>query len=291
MRPGCGYFQPPLSEKRARGTPDARCVRSPVCKVVESTRVSSPRKHRIVRRSARDGLSACFALSPATVVTCSPSSPPVPDAARIWTHRQQTGFRSGPHDLGRRARKRPSRWGGMRIGTWSYRNIVKAQIAVTALAGSARGGRGGGGHKRRRFGNQRAAGDRVCAPHPTGLLHVSPCHPPKGPPRGRVTLEPREWSYVGRVTRCALSAKSAGFRPAHQDRSAAGWRNWPRNPITTRRTHQKTIGLTRERIFGISIADNSIFKICMKPCASAVDQSIATYYRPLNDPLLFRSVI
>ena len=105
MRPGCGYFQPPLSEKRARGTPDARCVRSPVCKVVESTRVSSPRKHRIVRRSARDGLSACFALSPATVVTCSPSSPPVPDAARIWTHRQQTGFRSGPHDLGRRARR------------------------------------------------------------------------------------------------------------------------------------------------------------------------------------------
>ena len=46
MRPGCGYFQPPLSEKRARGTPDARCVRSLVCESVESTRVSSPRKHR-----------------------------------------------------------------------------------------------------------------------------------------------------------------------------------------------------------------------------------------------------
>ena len=104
-RPGCGYFQPPLSEKRAHGTPDARCVRSLVCKVVKSTRAQSPRKHRIVRRSARDGLSACFALSPATVVTCSPSSPPVPDAARIWTRRQQTGLRSGPHDLGRRARR------------------------------------------------------------------------------------------------------------------------------------------------------------------------------------------
>ena len=35
----------------------------------------------------------------------TPSSPPVPDAARIWTRRQQTGLRSGPHDLGRRARR------------------------------------------------------------------------------------------------------------------------------------------------------------------------------------------
>jgi hypothetical protein len=41
----------------------------------------SPRKHRFVRRSARDGLSACFVLSPAVTYHLMPSSPWGPGAS------------------------------------------------------------------------------------------------------------------------------------------------------------------------------------------------------------------
>ena len=57
-----------LSWKRARGTPDARCVRS-LMRKVKSARVSHHESTGDIRRSARGGLPACFVLSPATVET------------------------------------------------------------------------------------------------------------------------------------------------------------------------------------------------------------------------------
>jgi hypothetical protein len=63
------------------------------CAKVESTRVSSPQAHRNTRRFLRDGLSAYFALSPVTGLSCH--------------RRSQNEFRqldasvgaSGPHDF------------------------------------------------------------------------------------------------------------------------------------------------------------------------------------------------
>jgi hypothetical protein len=100
----------PPSTKRAQGMPGARCTRSPVCKVVVSTRVSSPRGS-----PEQPGipcamvLTAYFVLSPAIGLSCH-------------RHQRKT-FRkldasveaSGPHDFAvrvstfRQARRRVHR--------------------------------------------------------------------------------------------------------------------------------------------------------------------------------------
>jgi hypothetical protein len=53
-RTGCGSRHRPPCE-RARGTPDARCVRSPVCKKVKAHECRRHESTGHIRRSARDG--------------------------------------------------------------------------------------------------------------------------------------------------------------------------------------------------------------------------------------------
>jgi hypothetical protein len=64
-----GVIIPCALAMRARGTPDARRIRSPVCKVVKAHERSHHEHAENIRRSARGGAPACFVLSPATVET------------------------------------------------------------------------------------------------------------------------------------------------------------------------------------------------------------------------------
>jgi hypothetical protein len=73
------FVQHPLL-KRARGTPDARCARSLVCKIEFWTHeLQSPRKHRFIRRSARDGFCGLLRMSPGGRILCYPPL--------VWTDR------------------------------------------------------------------------------------------------------------------------------------------------------------------------------------------------------------
>ena len=85
------FVQHPLL-KRARGTPDARCARSLVCKIEFWTHeLQSPRKHRFIRRSARDGFCGLLRMSPGGRILCYPplswtdrvAPPPVKKALRL----------------------------------------------------------------------------------------------------------------------------------------------------------------------------------------------------------------
>ena len=126
----------PLVETRARGTPDARCVRSLVC--------SECRKHTSVFTTKAPGRPAfrtrwsvgLFRALPGNGRNLTPSSPPVPDAARIWTRRQQTGFRSGPHDLGRRARR--YEWGASPPRSAPHSVVVHRDARPHVVPGSRR---------------------------------------------------------------------------------------------------------------------------------------------------------
>jgi hypothetical protein len=89
-------------DMRARGTPDARRIRSPVCKVVKAHERSRHGHAVCIRRSARGGVPACFVLSPANARRLSPSSPLRPTLP-VGSERGRPDF-AGPHDLGRRGR-------------------------------------------------------------------------------------------------------------------------------------------------------------------------------------------
>ena len=89
---------------RARGTPDAGCVRSLACKSEKHTSEVTTKApdtsgvpHAVV-------FSACFVLSPANARRLSPSSPRYRDLRPVRGRQGRTGFRKGPHDLGRRAK-------------------------------------------------------------------------------------------------------------------------------------------------------------------------------------------
>ncbi len=83
---------------RARGTPDARCVRSLACKMKKHTSDSHNENTGCVRRSARDGSDAYCVLPPVTGPCCHrspgyrlPPSRPVLAAKHIATTDRKAG--------------------------------------------------------------------------------------------------------------------------------------------------------------------------------------------------------
>jgi hypothetical protein len=93
------HFAFPPSSKRAHGTPDARRIRSLVRKIKKHTSVVTTNTPNNIRRSARNGFTACFVLSPVKSRNLSPSSPRY-FSPPVGSEKSRPDF-AGPHDLGR----------------------------------------------------------------------------------------------------------------------------------------------------------------------------------------------
>ncbi len=135
MRPSCAYFLAP-SPKRGRAERRMRDASAASCAKCKKHTSESPRKHRNVRRSARDGLSACFVLSPAVRITMKAIVSGGPGARPVGRRRGPTGFRSGPHDLGRRARR--YKWGASPPRSVPHSAVVHRVVRPHAPPASGR---------------------------------------------------------------------------------------------------------------------------------------------------------
>ena len=107
-RTGCGSRHRPPCE-RARGTPDARCVRSPVCKKVKAHECRRHESTGHIRRSARDGFNGLLREDP----RCSTLG---------LNHRSRGLPRLGPPSVR-----------GASLGAAPWRKAMRRDIAIWAV--------------------------------------------------------------------------------------------------------------------------------------------------------------